>query len=159
MIGTRFYKGNYDADEYSNAAQWCNENGCSIEDMGEYYEVVEIIIPINELRQQKIQELKFIRDTKELEPIYCDGEYFDFDEKSYSRITAAIYTLEQMGEGATIMWTTARNTAKEVTTQTLRSIIAAAGVRSNQLHSKYRELKERVQVAPDKYELDKIVWE
>jgi hypothetical protein len=34
------------ADEYSQVAEWCNENGqYTIEDDGTYYKVVEIVIP------------------------------------------------------------------------------------------------------------------
>lgn len=158
MIGTKFYKIDFDADGYFSAAQWCNKNGCTIEDKGEYYEVVKIEVPLETLKEQKVIELKSIRDKKELEPIYYDGEYFDFDEKSYNRITAAIYTLEQIGEEATIQWTTARNTKKQVSATDLKGVIAAAGARSNELHIKYRELREMVDVAPSKEELDNIVW-
>ena len=158
MIGTKFYKSGFSSDEYTEAANWCNANGCTIEDKGEYYEVVQIVVSIDDLRTQKINELKEIRDYKETEPVYYDGEYFDFDEKSYNRITAAIYTLEQIGEDATIQWTTARNTTKEINANSLRGVIAAAGARSNELHNKYRELRERVYAAPDKEELNRIVW-
>ena len=159
MIGTKFYKENYSLEEYANAANWCNANNCTIEDKGEYYEVVNIVIPISLLKEDKIIELKSIRDKKELEPIFYDGEYFDFDEKSYNRITAAIYTLEQIGESATIEWTTARNTKKLVSANDLKGVIASAGERSNELHIKYRSLRERVDAAPDKETIDNIIWE
>ena len=59
MIGTKFYKpllddGALDKDgnpsqntykHYAEAAQWCNENKATIEDVGEYYEVVAIPEP------------------------------------------------------------------------------------------------------------------
>lgn len=158
MVGKKIYKENFNINDYAETAQWCNMYGCTIEDKGEYYEVVKIEVPLEVLKEQKVIELKSIRDKKELEPIYYDGEYFDFDEKSYNRITAAIYTLEQIGEEATIQWTTARNTKKEVSANDLKGVIAAAGARSNELHIKYRELREMVDVVPSKEELDNIVW-
>lgn len=42
MIGRIFQKNNYDKYEYANTAMWCNENGATIEDKGDYYKVVEI---------------------------------------------------------------------------------------------------------------------
>ena len=42
MIGTKLYKDNpNDMDKYSDVAVWCNANNATIEDKGEYYEVVE----------------------------------------------------------------------------------------------------------------------
>ena len=59
MIGTKFYKDNYDIDEYSAAAEWCNTTQqATIEDMGEYYEVVEIVVTLEDARANKINELK-----------------------------------------------------------------------------------------------------
>ena len=44
---------------YAEAAEWCNENGCHIEDKGEYYEIVENAQPSAEqLKQARITELK-----------------------------------------------------------------------------------------------------
>ena len=40
MIGTKIYK--TDMSTYPLVAQWCNENNATIEDMGDYYEVVAI---------------------------------------------------------------------------------------------------------------------
>lgn len=48
MIGKKIYKGQYTTEEYAKAANWCNENGYIITDMGEYYEVVEIPQPTEE---------------------------------------------------------------------------------------------------------------
>jgi len=50
---------------------------------------------LEEVKEDKIEELKYIRDTRELEPIEYDGHYFDFDLKSYNRITAAVDVLDR----------------------------------------------------------------
>lgn len=42
MLGTKFYKDNYNAEEYSQCAIWCNENNATIVDMGEYYQCVSL---------------------------------------------------------------------------------------------------------------------
>lgn len=113
---------------------------------------------IEAVKAAKIVELKRIRDTKELKPVIYDGSSFDFDSKSYERITAAIYALESQGAPATINWTLADNGSTPVTAANLRGVIAAASVRSNMLHTKYRELKAAVLVAKTAEDVEKITW-
>lgn len=46
MLGTKFEKPLVDLEGYAKAAQWCNEQGtATIEDKGDYYEVVKIVVP------------------------------------------------------------------------------------------------------------------
>lgn len=42
MLGKKMYQHEFDEVEYKNMADWCNENGCTIEDKGYYYEVVKV---------------------------------------------------------------------------------------------------------------------
>ncbi len=59
MIGTKFYKNDYDLNAYSSAAEWCNANNATIEDKGEYYEVVPAPEPTQEERDAaEIERLK-----------------------------------------------------------------------------------------------------
>lgn len=113
---------------------------------------------LDTVKATKIAQLKRIRDTKELEPVEFDGSSFDFDSKSYERITAAIYALESQGAPATINWTLADNGSTPVTAANLRGVIAAAAVRSDALHTQYRILKESVLAAETVDEVDKITW-
>lgn len=58
MIGIKLYKGNYTNKEYADLAIWCNANNATIEDKGEYYEVVAIPEPsLEELKTAKLQEV------------------------------------------------------------------------------------------------------
>ena len=157
-IGTRIYKENIDWDKYADEAAWCNESGMgTIEDKGAYYEVVPIPQPsLDELKAAKLVELKGERDKRETAPIEYNDHLFDFDEKSYSRITAAIYALDL--SGGTIHWTTADNDTVEVSADDLRGVIASAAVRSNALHIKYRGYKERVNAAMNASEVRAVVW-
>ena len=155
MLGTKIYKD--DMSKYTDCAIWCNANNATIEDKGEYYEVVAIAAPtLDELKQAKINELKTIRDTEEVKPIEYNGNLFDFDEKARDRINSAIVALDITGES--IEWTTAGNINVAVTAQDLRNIIAAVALRSNDLHIKYRELKEQVETCTTKEQLEKIEW-
>lgn len=128
---------------------------------GTLYKDGKFVIPppdLEAVKSAKIAELKRIRDTKELEPVIYDGSSFDFDSKSYERITAAIYALESQGAPATINWTLADNGSTPVTAANLRGVIAAAAVRSDALHTKYRELKAMVMAAKTAEEVEKITW-
>lgn len=158
MIGAKFYKNNYDLDEYANCAKWCNEVGTvTIEDKGEYYECVAIPAPsLEQLKADKINELKTIRDNEEVQPIAYNGNLFDYDDKARDRINSAIIALSITGQS--IEWTTADNTNVSVTAQDLRNIIANVAVRSNALHVKYRDLKELVLACTTAEEVAEIVW-
>lgn len=158
MISTKLYKNNKDdMKNYIDLAIWCNENNATIEDKGEYYECVAIPAPtLDELKQAKLTELKTIRDTEEVKPIAYNGNLFDFDEKARDRINSAIIALSITGQS--IEWTTAGNTNVAVTAQDLRNIIAAVALRSNDLHIKYRELKEQVLACTTAEKVAEIVW-
>ena len=157
MLGTKLYKGQYSDTEYADIAVWCNENNATIEDKGEYYECVAIPAPsLDELKQAKINELKTIRDTEEVKPIAYNGNLFDFDDKARDRINSAIIALSITGQS--IEWTTADNTEVMVNADDLRSVIAAVSLRSNELHVKYRKLKEQVEACTTKEQLEKIEW-
>ena len=112
--------------------------------------------PLEVLRQRKIAELKYQRDTAEVQPIEYNGNLYDYDEKARDRINAAIIALELQGEGASIDWTTADNQDVKVTANDLRCVIAAVAVRSNTLHTAYRAAKEKVEAAQNKADIENI---
>ena len=113
--------------------------------------------PIENVKQQKILELKRQRDVSEVEPIEYGGNSYDYDEKARDRINAAIIALSLQCEGATIDWTTADNQDVKVTANDLRMVIAAVAVRSNKLHTAYRAAKEKVEAAQNKEEVETII--
>lgn len=137
--------GNYDGQEY-------------IKDVvnGGYIVKPPVVPTLEEAKASKLAELKGIRDSKEVEPVEFYGHRYDFDTKSFDRINAAIIALDQT-HGA-IGWTTADNSVVEVNADTLRGVIAAAAVRSNELHVTYRGLKEAVQAATTQEEVESINW-
>lgn len=116
----------------------------------------EVEEPLDNVRAHKIFELKAERDSKEVEPIACDGHLYDYDSKARDRIAAAIIALDVQGEGAKISWTTADNEDAVVTAADLRAIVAAVAVRSNLLHIAYRTAKAQVEAAQSKDEIDII---
>lgn len=115
--------------------------------------------PIETLRERKIMELKYQRDTAEVEPIEYGGHSFDYDDKARDRINAAIIALSLQGEGANIDWTTADNQDVKVTANDLRMVIAAVAVRSNKLHTAYRIAKEKVEEATTATDVEAVSFE
>ncbi len=115
--------------------------------------------PLEVIKQCKITELKYQRDTAEVAPIAYNGHSFDYDDKARDRINAAIIALELQGEGAKISWTTADNEDVCVTAADLRAIVAAVAVRSNLLHIAYRKAKAQVEAAGTAEEVRAICME
>lgn len=111
---------------------------------------------LDELKAAKIMELKKVRDEQEVLPIEYNGHSYDYDEKARDRINAAIIALDVAGEGASLEWTTADNSDATVTAADLRAIIAAVAVRSNTLHTQYREAKAKVEAAQTAADLEDI---
>lgn len=111
---------------------------------------------IESIKEHKILTLKIQRDNAEVEPIEYKGFSFDYDEKSRDRINAAIIALEVAGTSALLTWTTADNQDVKVTASDLRSIIAQVALRSDKLHSAYRNAKEKVEAASTKEEIEAI---
>lgn len=112
--------------------------------------------PIENVKQRKITELKYQRDTAEVTPIEYNGHSYDYDDKARERINAAIIALDVQGADASIDWTTADNQDVKVTADDLRAIVAAVAVRSNALHMAYRKAKEQVESAQTKADIEII---
>lgn len=123
---------------------------------GTLYETPPYAPPLEELKTAKLNEFKISRDNEEAEPIEYNGNLFDYDELSRGRITAAMIALDSTGN--TVEWTTADNKNVTVTAADLKGIIVTVAIRSNTLHEKYIDLKEKVMNCTTKEELDFIVW-
>lgn len=156
MLGTKIYK--TDMSSYTDCALWCNANSATIEDKGEYYEVVAIPEPsVEEVKAAKINELKAVRDTKEVESVQTDKGVFDYDDKSRDRLAIARQALTDAG-GGEIVWTTADNQRVSMGIADFAAINGAAAVRSNALHTTYRALKAQVQAAETVDDVNNIMW-
>lgn len=114
---------------------------------------------LDEVKTDKVQNLKAERDAREVEPISYNGNSYDYDEKARDRINAAIIALESAGSSATLTWTTADNQDVKVTASDLRGVIAQVALRSDKLHTAYRKAKAKVEAATSKEEVDAITLE
>lgn len=113
---------------------------------------------LDEVKAQKIAELKGIRDTKEVEPVQTDKGVFDYDDKSRDRLAIARQSLEDNPSVENIVWTTADNQRVSMGIADFAAINGAAAVRSNSLHIKYNELKQRVNAAETVDDVNNIMW-
>lgn len=111
---------------------------------------------LEQVKQEKIIELKLMRDTAEVEPIEYQGYSFDYDSKARERINAAIIALDVLGANASIIWTTADNADIKVIADDLRAVVASVARRSNTLHIAYREAKDKVEQATTVAEVEAI---
>lgn len=142
-------------DEYGTPAK-------TMKDLGAFPANAVFTAPaktLEQLKQDKINEFKAIRDTEEVKPIEYNGHSFDYDDKARERINAAIIALSLQGEDASIDWTTADNADVKVTANDLRMVIAAVAVRSNALHTAYRAAKEKVEAATTAAEVEDVTFE
>ena len=112
---------------------------------------------LEESKESKISELKSIRDAKEVEPLQTSKGLFDYDDKSRDRLAIARQALTDNG-GGSITWTTADNQRVDMGIADFAAINGAAAVRSNELHIKYNELKQRVNAAQTVEEVNAIQW-
>ena len=99
MIETKLYKNNQsDIDKYIECVVWCNANNATIEDKGEYYEVVEITgippcIPTKEEKVAKL-DLEYERNKQQLMQYYLEFSITDNIE-GIEAIKAELETLNQ----------------------------------------------------------------
>lgn len=77
MLGTKLYKNGFTTAEYRAAADWCNQNHATIEDKGEYFEIVEIPPPdeadLAEAQAAELISTAMFRQTIETAP-FSDNE-------------------------------------------------------------------------------------
>ena len=137
MIGTRFYKPVENWDEYSICAEWCNQNNATIEDKGDWYEVVAIPAPTpEELAEQELQQKKAERaEAVSKITVEVDGMVFDGDEKAQERMsrTVSIATANGMPMTTETTWVLADNIIAQVTLQQLAKACLLAGQKQTEL--------------------------
>lgn len=74
MIGKKLYKNNKDdMAQYTDVAIWCNNNNATIEDKGEYYEVIAIPEPTTD-EKIAVLDADYNRQKQELINEYTDAQ-------------------------------------------------------------------------------------
>ena len=136
-----------------------------------YFQInkIEIIVPnvpeptLDELKQQKHEEINAERDKAEQGGFEYMGKVFDSDQVSCIRMTCAAQSLQavslQEGLGdITITWTCQDNSTIDLNAEQLSGLVIALAQWSNKCHQRATELKKQIELAQSKEELEKIVW-
>lgn len=130
MIGKRIIKP-IDASDYRETAIWCDGNNATIEDRGDWYEVVAIPAPTPEEQQQELMEQKKALRAEAVSRITVevDGMVFDGDETAQDRMARAItmFQANNLPADTVTTWVLADNTIAEVTVAQLSKALLLAG--------------------------------
>lgn len=146
--------------EYTKAAIWCNENSHYIEFVDGKYIIRKIQGPtLEEIKHNKVEQLKETRNCKEQAPVEYKEKLWDFDSKARDRIVAASTALEVSADIESISWTAYDDTSLDLTVTDLKMIIAVAALRGDALHKQYRQLRDAVNAAETVEEIESINWD
>lgn len=135
QVGTKPNDAPNTLSKYAQAAEWCNANKATIEDKGDYYEVVALPEPTpEELQAQALAMAKSERASEvEAITVEVDGLVFDGDEKSQERMARSIISLN---DDETITWVLHDNTIANVTKEQLKTALRLAGQKQTELWTK-----------------------
>ena len=76
-IGYKLSKAEKNTKKYTEMAIWCNSNNAKIEDKGEYYEVVAVVIPEPTLEEQVVRlEREYGMNRWQREGILAEGSLY-----------------------------------------------------------------------------------
>lgn len=168
MIGDKFYKNNFNQNKYEEAVKFCDENNATIEDKGEYYEVVEIPQPtLEELKAAKINEAggEFAkrRDAIRFVDLPSGNRYgFDCAPEDITNFMAAYTPLMVEKSGSTGYKVWLNETEKGLVTIDYTDMkFTYDTVRISQLEAYewYEIIKVQIKAVQTKEELDAIVLE
>lgn len=133
--------------KYAEAAHWCNETQkATIEDMGDWYEVVAIPEPTEEeqaeaaMTQAKAERAEAVSAIT----VEVDGMTFDGDETAQDRMARAItmFQANSLPADYTTAWVLADNTVAEVTVAQLSQALLLAGQAQTALWTKPYEVPD-----------------
>ena len=122
--------------KYAECAKWCNENGATIEDKGDYYECVAVVVPEptpeDLLEQAKAERAEAVSKII----VEVDGMKFDGDETAQTRMgrtIAAAVALDVDINTYTQTWVLADNTVAIPTIKQLAQALKLAGEEQTRL--------------------------
>lgn len=161
-------------DNFAEALKWCNDNNATLDELLErreeregqlyrYFQINELksFIPelsLDELKQQKKDEINHARDEAEQGGFEYMGKTFDSDLVSAVRIQGAAQLAMQTEGDYTIVWTCQDNSTISLTKDELIGLSGALAQWSNNCHEKATDLKAQIDLAQSKEDLDLIVW-
>ena len=162
MIGTKLYKGQYASREYAEAAQWCNKNGATIEDKGDYYEVVALPLPtLDEVKESVLADAKASFAARRDAVRWVNGYGFDCAPEDITNFMAAYTPLLVAGAGSTQYKVWLTEDTKGIVTLTLDDMTEVyRSVRESQLaaYAWYEAVKAQIAASQTAEELQAVAW-
>lgn len=151
MIGTKFYKNGYSQAEYIKCASWCNNFGsATIEDKGEYYEVVELPQPtLEELKTAKLREagMKFAkrRDAVRFVELPSGTYGFDCSAEDITNFLAGWRAAETSSSTLYKVWTDGNTKGLvQLTNTDFQKVFDVVRTSQYEAYAWYEQLKEMI---------------
>lgn len=162
MIGKKFFKKTYTAKEYADLAVWCNQNGATIADMGDYYEAVALPAPsLEEVKARMLTEAKASFAVHRDAIRWVNGYGFDCAPEDITNFMAAYTPLLVAGAGSTQYKVWITEDTKGIVTLTLDDMTNVyQSVRKSQLaaYAWYETVKAQIAAAQTAEELQAVAW-
>ncbi|HWR42781.1 DUF4376 domain-containing protein [Sporomusa sp.] len=119
------------------------------------------VITLDGAKTSKIAEMKTKRDTLEQSGFTYLGKVFDSDPKSVQRISVAVLAAQVAianNQSLSFNWTLADNSTITMTAAEFVGLPIALAQHANELHEKYRALKEQIEACTTVAEVEAISW-
>ena len=163
MIGTIFPKNDLDERQYALATVWCNKNDATIEDKGDYYEIVPLPLPtLNEQKTYALRRAQLAFAKKRDAIRWVNGYGYDCAPDDITNFMAAYTPLLVAGTGTTQYKVWLTETEKAIVTlsaDTMTNVYHA--VRTSQLadYAWYETVRTQINDAQTEEELASVLHE
>ena len=155
-----------DDEDYPNKANWCNANGCYIEEIEpkddgiRQFVIKEIVVPVLTLEEEiekKHAELKLIMQAKR-NSLTCEyaNDVFDCNNQAQNNMTS-LMGFANLGMKEFFI----RSTNERTHTFTAEQLVELATIMSktvNNLYGEYWQYKNALYECKTKEEIDKLTW-
>lgn len=115
-------------------------------------------LTLEEVKNNKVAEMKAVRDSREIDVIQYNEIILDYDDKARERMRIAEKALVDNGL-ENILWTCADNTHALLTVQDFININTIAATRSSELHARYNSLKEYIETLEDVEKVEAVTFD
>ena len=152
-------------DDYTNKANWCNENGCYIaeieplEDGTRQFQIrTPPVKPLADAREEKHAELKSImRARRNAIRVEFDGDTFDANKSAQENMIVLLKAFDlgapavQIRSATEVTHTFDKDTCQQLSLVMLQAVQA--------LYTEYWELKNRLAACETIAEVEAITWQ
>jgi len=112
---------------------------------------------LDELKAAQWEAIKVARDAAEFSSFVWDGSEFDADALSQQRIIGAAQ-LAEINPTYEVDWTLANNNVRTLNATQMKSVGVALGAHVNAQHVKARGLRQQIQAATTREEVEAVTW-